>query len=245
MLGGVSRLPLVQKTIRFAGCKFYVRPVLGQRGAHFLLLGEVISRLAGCGSRFAKGAAHVSVETRQRLGAGLQRLNILQRCCARGAERAPEAILQGAVASFEVIPWSRKGLLASLLEGGETRPPAFGDDGARRAPAPTLPGCAGSEFDKLAVPGRKGREIEAPEVGQGSGFVPHAPALVVARVPVGDQGRVAQISLRAGQGRLGQAGLPHQSCCGWPHPDEAARPRPVLSRAGFEENPDQKARAER
>ena len=38
MLGGVSRLPLVQRTSRFTGCIFYVRPVLRRRGAHFLWL---------------------------------------------------------------------------------------------------------------------------------------------------------------------------------------------------------------
>src|SRR5215207_5198269 len=203
MLGGGSRLLLlVQRTKGFFGCRFYVLPVLGQRGAHFLFLSGFPSRLTGCGSGLAKSAAHVSVKPGQRLGAGLQRLNIVQRCRAGGAQRAPEAILQGAVAPFEVIPRTRKGLLARLLEGGETRPPAFGDDGARRAPAAPLPGRGGGEFDKLAMAGRKGREIEAPEVGQGSGFVPHAPALVVARVPVGDQGSVAKINLRAGQGQL-------------------------------------------
>ena len=85
MLGGVSRLPLVQRTSRFTGCIFYVRPVLRRRGAHFLFLGEVSSRLAGRGRGFAEGATNVSVEPRQRLRTGLQSHDILQRCRAGGA----------------------------------------------------------------------------------------------------------------------------------------------------------------
>src|SRR5215203_6662254 len=95
------------------------------------------------------------------------------------------------------------------------------------------------------MPGGNGREVEASEFNKGAAVVPRAPALVVARVPKGDKACFTQISLRAPEGRFGEAGLTFQGLDRGPDANQAAGPGPVRGGAGVEQNSDQEPRAVR
>ena len=164
------------------------------------------SRAAAAGSLSER---HTSASSPANASAQASKASTSSSGVVPGVRRPARSDPPGHIAPLEVIPWPRQSVSRASWKAAR-RPACVRSQWRAPCSSAGAPGRRRRRAQQLAMPGRKGREVEASEVGQGSAFVPHAPALVVARVPKGDEGLLHADQPARGQGRLGQAGLAFQ-----------------------------------